>query len=81
MPFSRHKPNPASLPEWGTMREWVRSDRTRNFAGADSAASDRVCDEGAGAQPVIVALVSEEQFISYVVNERGFSIQRDIPLG
>ena len=62
------------------MREWVRSDRTRNFAGADPAASDRVCDEGAGAQPVIVALVSEEQFISYVVNERGFSIQRDIPL-
>ena len=26
---------------------------------------------------MIVALVSEEQFISYVVNERGFSIQRE----
>ena len=29
----------------------------------------------AGAQPVIVALVSEEQFFLY--GERGFSIQRD----
>ena len=64
MPFSRLKPTPAIPPEWGTMREWVRSNRTRNFAGADPAASDRICDGGAGAQPVIVALVSEEQFIS-----------------
>ena len=35
----------------------------------------RVDDEEAGAQPVIVALVSEEQFFLY--SERGFSIQRD----